>query len=115
MTTRAILRLAARLRRSPRSMFAACSACVIAIGLIDLATSYEFVMGVFYLPPVLVAVGYCGRRGGLFLSLMAAAFWLFEARRLHMPAGMPPWLVHWQVLERFLLFLMVIFLIDAML
>ena len=96
-------------------MFALCAACVFAVGLVDMATPYEFTMGVFYLPPILVAIGYCGRRAGTLLCLMAAALWLLEARRLHVPAGVPPWLIIWQVVERLLVFFLVIFIVDGML
>lgn len=115
MIPRAILRLAVRLRRSPPRIFALCTACVCVIGIVDLATPFEFILSVLYLPPILIAVGSCGRRAGVLLSLLATAFWMWDGLSIHVPAGMPPWLILWQVCERLTLYLVLIFLIDAML
>lgn len=111
MILRAILRRALRLRRSPPRVLVLCAAAVCAMGVVDLTTAFGAILGVFYLPPILIALGSCGRRAGVLLCLLSAAFWFWDASRLHGRPGAS----YSQMSERLVLFLGVIVLVDVML
>jgi two-component system sensor histidine kinase VicK len=66
-----------------------------------------------FLPPVLVAVRFCGRRAGLLLCLLAAAFWFLDsAFTFRAGRGGPP---NWMLLERSAIFVFITVLVDALL
>ncbi len=110
MLSRSIVRLALRQRRFPRRILFACAAVIGALGLLDMLLPERSILGMLFLPPVLVAVRYCGRRWGMLLCLLAAAFWGLDAG-YNFRAGRlgPP---HWMLLERLAIFLFVTVLVD---
>ncbi|MFI5349552.1 MAG: sensor histidine kinase [Elusimicrobiota bacterium] len=114
MIPRSLLRRLLRLRRSPRRVYLLCAAAVCAAGLAALVIPHTLFLGFFFLPPILVAVRFCGRRAGVLLCFLAAAFWILDAW-IEAGPSMPSATLSLHLLERTSLFLFITYLIDALL
>jgi signal transduction histidine kinase len=114
MIPHALLRRFLRLRRSPRVVCLLCAAAIGVAGLASLVIPHTLFLGFFFLPPILVAVRFCGRRAGVLLCLLAAAFWLLDAWIEARPS-IPSAALHLHLLERAALFLFITYLVDALL
>jgi signal transduction histidine kinase len=114
MAFTAIPRSVLRLRRHPKRIFGLCAAAVLVLGLLDLVSPLGLIPSVLFLAPILIAMRFNGRRAAELLCFCSAAFWLLRAR-FHANPGVPLWLLHWQVLERLVFFVVVVVISDVLL
>lgn len=86
---------------------------ILAVGLFDYGTGYQFGCSIFYVVPILVAAWAAGRRAGLALSALAAATWvaaeLADGRHYH-----SAFLPLWNAAARFGVFAVVALLLDGL-
>jgi serine phosphatase RsbU (regulator of sigma subunit) len=83
-----------------------CIALISLVGTIDLITGDEFSLSIFYLLPVILAAWHLGKRPAILISLLCALAWLL-ADQYDGGTYLNPWVIYWNALARFGLFLIV--------
>ncbi|HNY28054.1 MAG TPA: HAMP domain-containing sensor histidine kinase [Candidatus Sumerlaeota bacterium] len=105
-----------RLSEKPRSfLFALSLFQILFVGLLDYVTGPQLAMSIFYLFPVLLAVLFMGRRGGVVISVAGALVWFIaDILTPEAPQPVSTGIKIWNALVGLNFFLIITYLVSAL-
>jgi len=87
---------------------------VLLVVLVDFLSSPVVSLAIFYLIPIAILTWFVSRKAGVLLSLLCITAWLAVELAVRSPAYANPITLVWNALVRFTIFLIVLYLIDAL-